>query len=68
MKTIKLSKGEELLLKTFSKCKKCPTNEELGKKVGMSTEYVRVLMWKLVSKKLVNVNKKLKSKKFYVKQ
>ena len=40
---------------------------ELSKKVKLSPEYTRRIMWSLVAKKYIAVNKKLKARKFYVK-
>jgi len=61
-----LTSSQAKVLKAFSKFKKCPSTLDLSKKVGYSDEYTRKIMWALVGKKLVKVNKKLKSKKFYI--
>lgn len=62
-----LTQNESLVLTTFKKFKKCPLMLELSKKVKLSPEYTRKIMWSLVSKKYIAVNKKLKARKFYVK-
>jgi len=64
-----LTKKEIFLLDNFIKMFNkggCPTNRDLSKKVKMSDEGVRAILWKLVGLKLIKVNKKLQNKKFYV--
>lgn len=62
----KLTKVQEKVLSTFKKFKECPSNDTLAKKLKLSGEYTRTIMWQLVALKALKVNKKLKSKKFYV--
>lgn len=66
MKQIKLNMNEQRVLKTFKMFKKCPSMKVIAGKVKLSPEYVRCIMWKLVSYKLINVNKRAKARKFYV--
>lgn len=68
MKTIKLTEVEEKVLNAFKKFKNCPTNLKLSEKLKMNVEYVRTTLWKLVDKKVLKVNNKLKTNKFYVKK
>lgn len=65
MKT--LTQVESFVLATFKKFKSCPSMLDLSKKTKLSSEYTRKIMWSLVTKKYIAVNKKLKAKKFYVK-
>jgi hypothetical protein len=65
MKT--LTQVEAFVLSKFDSFKKCPSMLELSKKVKLSPEYTRRIMWSLVAKKYIAVNKKLKARKFYVK-
>ena len=67
MKKQNLTKSEAKVMVAFIKSKVCPSMLELSKKVKFSDEYTRSIMWSLVAKKYIAVNKKLKAKKFYVK-
>lgn len=61
-----LTQSESFVLATFMKFGSCPTMLVLARKAKMDKESVRSIMWRLVDKKYVKVNPKLKSKKFYV--
>ena len=67
MKKLTLTKSEAKVMVAFLKFKTCPSMLELAKKIKFSPEYTRKIMWSLVTKKYIAVNKKLKAKKFYVK-
>lgn len=70
MKNIKLTTTQQIILKGFKKLfkknKECPTNFELEIECGIHNETCRKIMLFLSKNKFIKINKKLKSRKFYL--